>query len=71
MQSDFNRVARSLIKHKIHFTTSAAEPRFEILGERFTTQELIQLGQQNKLTNFHLSEIIRTKRMTSAGKGAP
>jgi hypothetical protein len=68
VKPDFNSTARKLIKNKIHFTTRAAEPRFEILGERFTTQELIHLDQQNKLTNFHLSEIIRAKRMTSAGK---
>jgi hypothetical protein len=44
MQSDFNRVARSLIKNKIHFTTSDAEPRFEIQGRRFTTEELTRLS---------------------------
>jgi hypothetical protein len=68
MKSDFNRTARTLIKHKIHFTTMDAEPRFEIQGQRFTTQELIQLRQEDKLTNPRLSEIIRTKRGTSASK---
>jgi hypothetical protein len=62
MKSDFNRMARTLIKHKIHFTTIDAEPRFEIQGQHFTTQELIQLGHENKLTNPDLSEIIRIRR---------
>jgi hypothetical protein len=66
MQSDFNRVARSLIKHKIHFTTSDAEPRFEIQGGRFTTNELTRLTKENRLTNLDLSEITRTKRKTAA-----
>ena len=39
-----------------------AEPRFEIQGQHFTTQELIHLGHENKLTNPALSEIIRTKQ---------
>jgi hypothetical protein len=46
MQSDFNGMARKLIKYKIHFTTSDAEPRFEIQGAHFTTQELMQLRPQ-------------------------
>jgi hypothetical protein len=70
MKSDFNSTARKLIKDKIQFTTSDSEPRFEIQGERFTTQELIQLHQDDKLTNPGLSEIIRTKRITSASKVA-
>ncbi len=65
MQSNFNRVARSLIKHKINFTTSDAEPRFEIQGGRFTTEELTLLSKENRLTNLDLSEITRTKRTTS------
>jgi hypothetical protein len=51
MKSDFNRMARTLIKYKINFTTIDPEPRFEIQGQHFTTQELIQLGHENKLTN--------------------
>jgi hypothetical protein len=66
MKSDFNRVARILIKHKIHFTTSDAEPQFEIQGERFTTKELTELNQETKLTNPGLSEIIRIRRIKSA-----
>lgn len=65
MQSNFNRVARSLIKHKILFTTKDAEPRFEIQGGRFTTEELALLSKENRLTNLDLSEITRTKRTTS------
>jgi hypothetical protein len=68
-QSTFRIVGRKLIKSKIHFTTSDAEPRVEIQGERFTTQELIQLHQENKLTNPDLSEIIRAKWMTTTSKG--
>jgi hypothetical protein len=66
MQSNFNRVARSLIKHKINFTTKGVEPRFEIQGGRFTTEELTLLSKENRLTNVDLSEITRTKRTTSA-----
>lgn len=66
MQSNFNRVARLLIKHKINFTTKDVEPRFEIQGERFTTEELALLSKENRLTNLDLSEITRTKRTTSA-----
>jgi len=66
MKSDFNSTARKLIKYEIHFTTNDAEPRFEIHGGHFTTQELIQLAHENRLTNLDLSEIIRTKRMKSA-----
>jgi hypothetical protein len=66
-QSTFRIVGRKLIKSKIHFTTSDAEPRFEIQGEQFTTKELIQLHQENKLTNPGLSEIIRTKQLKSVG----
>jgi hypothetical protein len=62
MKSDFNRMARTLIKHKIHFTTVDAEPRFEIRGGHFTTLELTELRRENKLTNLDLSEIIRTRR---------
>ena len=69
MKPDFNSTARKLIKHKIQFTTSDSEPRFEIQNERFTTQELIQL-QEDKLTNSGLSEIIRTRRMAAASKVA-
>jgi aspartate/glutamate racemase len=61
MKSDFNRMARTLIKHKINFTTIDTEPRFEIQGQHFTTQELTQLGHENKLTNPDLSEIIKNK----------
>jgi hypothetical protein len=64
MQSDFNRMARSLMKHKIIFTTSDAEPRFEIQGGRFTTEELTRLSKENRLTNLDLSEITKTKRTT-------
>ena len=66
MQSNFNRVARLLIKRKIHFTTKDAEPRFEIQGGRFTTDELTSLSKENRLTNLDLSEITRTKRTTAA-----
>jgi hypothetical protein len=61
MKIDFNSVARTLIKQKILFKTSDAEPRFEIQGERFTTQELIQLSKENKLTTPGLSEVIRKR----------
>jgi hypothetical protein len=63
MQTDFNKLARTLIKHKIHFATSDAEPRFEIEGVRFTAQELLALSKENKLTRADLSEIISAKRM--------
>jgi hypothetical protein len=66
MQTDFNRLARALVKHKIHFTTTGAEPRFEMEGSHFTTQELLNLSRENKLTNAGLSEIVTTKRMSSA-----
>jgi len=68
MKSDFNSTARKLIKDKIQFTTSASEPRFEIQGERFTTQELIQFDLHDKLTNPRLAEIIKTKRINKATK---
>jgi len=58
---DFNSVARTLVKQKILFTTSDAEPRFEIQDQRFTTQELIQLSKENKLTTPGLSELIRKR----------
>jgi hypothetical protein len=70
MKSDFNRLARKLIKSKIHFTTTDSEPRFEIQGQRFATQELIQLDQEDKLTNSRVSEIITTKRLAAASKVA-
>ncbi len=60
-------MARALIKHKIRFTTKDAEPRFEIQGGHFTTQELMMLGRENKITNPDLLEVLRTKRMTSGG----
>ena len=62
MKSDFNGMARKLIKHKIHFTTSDAEPHFEIRGAHFTTQELMQLAHENKLTNLDLSELISKRK---------
>jgi hypothetical protein len=62
-ESDFHKIKRSLIEGKIDFTLSdQAEPRFRIRGATFTTQELIQLKHENKLTNLDLSEIIRTRR---------
>ena len=67
IKSDFNRLVRVLIKHKIRFTTQHAEPRFEIQGGHFTTQELMLLGRENKITNPDLLEVLRTKRVTSAG----
>jgi hypothetical protein len=60
-------MARVLIKHKIRFKTKDTEPRFEIQGGRFTTQELMMLGRENKITNPDLLEVLRTKRVTSAG----
>jgi len=60
-------MARVLTKHKIHFTTKDAEPRFEIQGGHFTTQELMMLSLENKITNPDLLEVLRTKRMPSAG----
>jgi hypothetical protein len=60
-------MARVLIKHKIRFTTQDAEPRFEIQGGHFTTQELMMLGRENKITNPDLLEVLRTKRVTSEG----
>jgi hypothetical protein len=64
-------MARVLIKHKIRFTTKDTEPRFEIQGGRFTTQELMMLGRENKITNPDLLEVLRTKRVTSAGLRYP
>jgi hypothetical protein len=58
-------MARALIKHKIRFTTKDTEPRFEIQGGRFTTQELMMLSLENKITNP--LEVLRTKRLTSGG----
>jgi hypothetical protein len=64
-ESDFHRIKRILIERKIDFTPSdQAEPRFTIQGAPFTTQELIQLANANKLTNLDLLEIIRTRRST-------
>jgi hypothetical protein len=64
-ESDIHKITRILIERKIDFTGSdQAEPRFEICGLPFTTQELIQLEHENKLTNVDLSEIIRTRRGT-------
>jgi hypothetical protein len=57
-------MARVLIKHKIRFTTNDAEPRFEIEGGRFTTQELMMLSLENKITNPDLLELLRAKRTT-------
>ena len=58
-------MARVLIKHKIRFTTKDAEPRFEIEGGRFTTQELMMLSLEKKITHPDLLQVLRTKRMTS------
>jgi len=64
-ESDFHKIKRLLIERKIDFTPSdEAEPRFAIQGVPFTTQELIQLANANKLTNLDLPEIIRTRRST-------
>jgi hypothetical protein len=60
-----NKMARALTKHKIHFTTKDADPRIEIQGGRFTTQELMMLSLENKITNPDLLEVLRTKRTTS------
>jgi hypothetical protein len=51
-------MARVLIKHKIRFTTKDTEPRFEIQGGRFTTQELMMVGRENKITNPDLLEVL-------------
>ena len=59
-------MARALTKHKIRLTKDA-EPRFEIQGGYFTTQELMMLSLENKITNPDLLEVLRTKRVTSAG----
>jgi hypothetical protein len=59
-------MVRVLIKHKIRFTTKDTGPRSEIRGGRFTTQELMMLGRENKITNPDLLEVLRTKRVTSA-----
>jgi hypothetical protein len=58
-------MARALIKNKIHFTTNDAEPRFEIQGGHFTTQELMMLSLEKKITNPDLLEVLRIKRMKS------
>jgi len=64
-ESDFHKIKRMLIANKIKFTTSGqTEPRFAIRGVPFTTQELIELENENKLTNLDLSEIMRTRRGT-------
>ena len=60
--SDFRKIKTILIQSKIHFVLSDAEPRFVIQGMPFTTQELIQIERQHKLTNLDLPEIIENKR---------
>jgi hypothetical protein len=55
-------MARALIKHKIRFTTKDAEPRFEIERGGFTTQELMMLSKEKKITHSDLIEALRTKR---------
>jgi hypothetical protein len=59
MESDFHKIKRILTQMKIHFTPRDAEPRFEIHGGLFTTQKLIQMGHEKKLTNLDLSEEAR------------
>jgi len=65
MKPDFNRMARTLIKGKIHFTTRGTEPRFEIEGEYFTTEELIKLSRENNMTVLKISQMVKTKRTKS------
>jgi hypothetical protein len=62
-ESAFHRIKSKLIKMKIDFIPSdQSEPRFAIRGVPFTTQELIQLDREHRLTNLDLSEIIKTRR---------
>jgi len=61
-ESDFRKIKRTLIQRNIDFVTSdQAEPRFSIRGVPFTTQELIQIERQHKLTNLDLPGIIENK----------
>jgi hypothetical protein len=60
--SDFRKIKTMPIQKNIHFVPSDAEPRFVIQGMPFTTQELIQIERQHKLTNLDLPEIIENKR---------
>jgi hypothetical protein len=69
MKFDFNRVARTLVKQKITFTTSHTEPRFEIQGGRFTTEELSTLILKNNPATVSLSEILQgTKTLADSPK---
>ena len=55
-----------LIERKIvPFKTQDAEPRFEIKGVAFTTDDLIRLHHEKKLTNIGISEIIGKKTKMS------
>ena len=62
-ESDFRKIKRTLIQRNIDFSPSdQAEPRFSTLGVPFTTQELMQLKREHKLTNLDLPEIIENRR---------
>jgi hypothetical protein len=62
-ESDFRRIKRTLIQRNIDFIPcDQAEPHFSIRGVLFTTQELMQLKREHKLTNLDLPEIIENRR---------
>jgi len=62
-ESDFRKIKRTLIQRNIDFIPSdQAEPRFSIRGVPFTTQELMQLKREHKLTNLDLPEIIENRK---------
>jgi hypothetical protein len=60
-------MGRALIKHKIRFTTKDAEPRFEIEGGRFTTQELMMLSLEKKITHPDLFRSAKDKAYDIGG----
>jgi hypothetical protein len=64
-ESNFHKITRRLIEMSIHPDSSdQAKSTFEIRGELFTTQELIELDRKKRLTNLDLPKIIRTRRAT-------
>jgi hypothetical protein len=63
-ESDFRKIKRILIERSIIFISNDQEQQFTIGGMPFTTQELIQLERENKLTNLDLPELLKRKRNT-------
>jgi hypothetical protein len=61
-ESDFHKIKRILIQRNIDFLPSDQEPRFSIRGVPFTTEELMQLEREHKLTNLDLPEIMENRR---------